>query len=436
MNTRREFLKQLGLASAALPFVSNLPSFAASPIATPRKKRLVVLFSPNGTVPWDFWPDQEGADFDLKRILQPMADFKDRMLVMKGICDKLQGDGDRHMRGMGCLLTGIELFPGNIQGGSDTPAGWASGISIDQELKNLLQSKEETRTRFGSLEFGVMVPDRADTWTRMSYAGANKPVAPIDNPYHMFKKLYGQMKDREHLASVLDDVQEDLQRLSKVISRDDRQLLEEHTEFVRSMEQQLQADDSAGVDHVVPELEPGVKEENDNMPQITRMQMDLLVNSFVNDFARVATFQITNSVGNPKMTWLGIDEKHHTLSHEPDSNKEAHEKLTQINTWYCEQLAYLTKRLAETPEPGGDGSLLDNTVILWGNELGQGNSHTLNNIPFVMVGNGLDFNMGRSLKFDNVPHNRLLMSIAHGFGHHVESFGKPEFCAGGPLDLG
>lgn len=435
MNTRREFLKQLGLASAALPFVSNLPSFAASPIATPRKKRLVVLFSPNGTVPWDFWPDQEGADFDLKRILQPMAEFKDRMLVMKGICDKLQGDGDRHMRGMGCLLTGIELFPGNIQGGSDTPAGWASGISIDQELKNLLQSKEETRTRFGSLEFGVMVPDRADTWTRMSYAGANKPVAPIDNPYHMFKKLYGQMKDREHLASVLDDVQEDLHRLSKVISRDDRQLLEEHTEFVRSMEQQLQADDSAGVDHVVPELEPGVKEENDNMPQITRMQMDLLVNSFVNDFARVATFQITNSVGNPKMTWLGIDEKHHTLSHEPDSNKEAHEKLTQINTWYCEQLAYLTKRLAETPEPGGDGSLLDNTVILWGNELGQGNSHTLNNIPFVMVGNGLDFNMGRSLKFDNVPHNRLLMSIAHGFGHHVESFGKPEFCAGGPLDL-
>lgn len=435
MNTRREFLKQLGLASATLPFVTNLNSFAASPASATRKKRLVVLFSPNGTVPWDFWPDQEGRDYDLKRILQPMAEFKDRMLVMKGICDKLQGDGDRHMRGMGCLLTGIELFPGNIQGGSDTPAGWASGISIDQELKNILQSKEETRTRFGSLEFGVMVPDRADTWTRMSYADANKPVAPIDNPYQMFKKLYGQMKDREHLVSVLDDVQEDLQRLSKIISRDDRQLLEEHTEFVRSMEKQLQADDSAGVDHVVPELEPGVKEENDNMPQITRMQMDLLVNSFVNDFARIATFQITNSVGNPKMSWLGIDEKHHTLSHEPDSNKEAHEKLTQINTWYCEQLAYLTKRLAETPEPGGDGSLLDNSVILWGNELGQGNNHTLNNIPFVMVGNGLDFDMGRSLKFDNVPHNRLLMSIAHGFGHHVESFGKKEFCSGGPLSL-
>ena len=435
MNTRRDFLRQLGLTAGALPFITNLESFAARGGNPPRKQRLVVLFSPNGTVPWDFWPEQEGADFDIKPILKPMEAYKDRMLVMHGVCDKLKGDGDRHMRGMGCLLTGAELFPGNVQGGSDTPAGWASGISIDQELKNVLQANPATRTRFGSLEFGVMVPDRADTWTRMSYLGPNKPVAPIDNPYQMFKKLYGQMEDREHIASVLDSVQTDLKKLSSIIGKQDRALLEEHTEFVRAMEQQLQADDSAGINHVVPELERNVKEENDNIPKITRMQMDLLVNSFVNDFARTATFQITNSVGQPKMTWLGIKEGHHQLSHEPDKNVEAHEKLTQINTWYCEQLAYLTKRLAETPEPGGEGSLLDNTIILWGNELGQGNSHTLNNIPFVMVGNGLDFNMGRSLKFDNVPHNRLLMSIAHGFGHHVESFGKQEFCGDGPLSL-
>jgi hypothetical protein len=435
MNTRRDFLKQLGLASATLPFISNLSAFAASSAATTRKQRLVIMFSPNGTVPWDFWPEKEGRDFDIKPILKPMEAFQDRMLVMHGICDKLQGDGDRHMRGMGCMLTGAELFPGNVQGGSDTPAGWASGISLDQELKNYLQSKEETRTRFGSLEFGVMVPDRADTWTRMSYAGGNRPIAPIDNPYQMFQKLYGQMKDREHLSSVLDDVQEDLQRLSKIIGKEDRQLLDEHTQFVRAMEQQLQQDRSADLDHAMPELEPGIKEENDNIPQITKMQTELLVNSFMNDFARVATFQITNSVGNPKMSWLGIEETHHTLSHEPDSNKEAHEKLTKINTWYSEQLAYLTKRLAETPEPGGEGSMLDNTLILWGNELGQGNSHTLDNIPFVMVGNGLGFDMGRSLKFDKVAHNRLLMSIAHGFGHHVETFGKQEFCEGGALSL-
>ena len=244
MNSRRHFLKNLGLGAAALPFISNLSAFASRAALNSRKQRLVVMFSPNGTVPWDFWPDEEGAAFTLKRILEPLKDFQSRMLVMHGVCDKVRGDGDNHMRGMGCLLTGVELFPGNIQGGSDTPAGWASGISIDQEIAGFLQSKEETRTRFGSLEFGVMVPDRADTWTRMSYAGANKPIAPIDDPYQMFRKLYGQVKDREVLTSVLDSVQEDLKRISQVVSAADRHLLDEHSTFVRSMEEQLRQSQS------------------------------------------------------------------------------------------------------------------------------------------------------------------------------------------------
>ncbi|MFN5899826.1 MAG: DUF1552 domain-containing protein, partial [Planctomyces sp.] len=206
MQTRRDFIRKLGLSAAALPFVSNLSTFAAAEARNVRKQRLVVLFSPNGTVPWDFWPDEEGENFTLKRIMEPLKDFQDRLLVLKGVCDKVRGDGDNHMRGMGCLLTGIELYPGNIQGGSDTPAGWASGSSIDPEIARFLQSREETRTRFGSLEFGVMVPDRADTWTRMSYLGPNKPVAPIDDPYQMFRRLYGQVQQREVLTGVLDVV--------------------------------------------------------------------------------------------------------------------------------------------------------------------------------------------------------------------------------------
>jgi hypothetical protein len=79
--------------------------------------------------------------------------------------------------------------------------------------------------------------------------------------------------------------------------------------------------------------------------------------------------------------------------------------------------------------------LLDNTTIVWTNELGQGNSHTMNNIPFVLVGNGLDFQMGQSLKLGQVPHNRLLLSIAHAFGHRIAKFGNPDYCAAGPLKL-
>ncbi len=430
--SRRDFLRDLGLSAAATPFILNLPSLGFANQGQP-KKRLVVMFSPNGVFPPTFWPDEEGKNFTLKESVKPLEPFKDKTLFLHGVCDRVRGDGDSHMRGIGCLLTGIELFPGNIQGGSDTPAGWASGISIDQEIKNHLQKDPATKTRFGSLEFGVMVPDRADTWTRMVYADANRPIAPIDDPYQMFSKLYGQMKDRETLVSILDDLKDDLNKVKGSVSSEDRQLLEEHATFVREMEEEMQA--AKGPMHAVPKLEPGVKEENDNMPTISKMQIELLVNSFVNDFSRIATLQYTNSVGGARMRWLGIDEGHHSLSHSPDSKTEDMEKLTKINKWFCEQLAHLAKRLAETPEPGGQGSLLDNTLIIWTNELGKGSSHTLNDIPFVLVGNGLGFKMGQSKKLNRVPHNRLLMAFAHGFGHHIKTFGNPAFCGDGPLSL-
>jgi hypothetical protein len=431
-STRRDFIRTLGIGTAALPFLLNLPSlgFANS---TRRKQRLVILFSPDGVVPPTFWPDAEGKLTTFKESLKPLEPLAERTLVLHGVCDKVHGDGDNHMRGIGCLLTGVELFPGNIQGGSHTPAGWARGISIDQEIKTFLQADAATRTRFGSLEFGVMVPDRADTWTRMVYAGANKPLAPIDDPYQMFARLYGRMKDQESLKSILDDLQDDLRKVGAKVSAEDRRLLEEHATFVREMEQELKSNRAQDAGHAVPQLEPGVKHENDNIPRTSKMQIDLMVNSFAADFARVATLQYTNSVGDARFHWLKVNEGQHELSHKPDSDKDAQDKLTRINRWYCEQLAYLAKRLAETPEPGGTGSLLDNTLIVWTNELGKGNSHTLDNIPFVLVGNGLDFRMGRSVKYPSVPHNRLLLSLAHAFGHKIKTFGNPNFCGDGVL---
>lgn len=415
-----------------MPFLLNLGSVVRAGAQAP-KQRLIVVFSPNGVIPPNFWPDEEGENFNLKRIMAPLEPFKNKLLTLHGVSDKIRGDGDNHMRGMGCLLTGIELYPGNIQGGSDTPAGWASGISIDQEIKNYLQAKPETQTRFGSLEFGVGVPSRADTWTRMVYAGPNRPIAPIDEPQTMFNKLYGQRKDQESVRSVLDDVQADLAKLRSKVSTEDRRLLDEHEALVREFEQQLAPTSSDN--HIVPKIDSKLEDSNDNIPTLTRMQMDLMLHAIQADFARIYTFQFTNSVGQAKMRWLGIEEDHHGLSHEPDSNQEAVEKLTKINIWYCEQIAYLAQKLAETPEPGGTGSMLDNTTILWTNELGKGNSHTLENIPFVLLGGGLGFRMGRSLKYKSVPHNRLLMSLAHGFGHQIARFGNENYCNDGPLSL-
>jgi hypothetical protein len=432
---RRHFIKSVGLSTAALPFLMGLPSLGLAAPARPRQ-RLIVMFSPNGTIPPAFWPDEEGRDFQLKEIMKPLEAHKERMLILHGLANRVRGDGDNHMRGMSCLLTGIELFPGNIQGGSDTPAGWASGISIDQELKNYFQSKEDTRTRFGSLEFGVGVSDRADPWTRMSYAGPNKPVAPVSDPYQMYQKLYGQLKDKESLQSILDDVQGDLKKVRKLISAEDRRLIEEHQALVRQMEREIAEAGKQKLRIGPPSLEEGIADQNDNVPRLSRMQIDLLVNSFVNDMARVATLQYTKSVGSAKMNWLDIKDGHHALSHEPDKNEEAMTKLTKINKWFCGELRYLCERLAGTPEPGGGGSMLDHTLIVWTNELGKGSSHTLDNIPFVLVGGGFGFEMGRSLKLEKIPHNRLHLAFAHAVGHRIDTFGKTSLCDGGPLKLG
>src|SRR5207248_8359905 len=119
-----------------------------------------------------------------------------------------------------------------------------------------------------------------------------------------------RMKDREVLASVLDAVTEDLKKIGSSVSAEDKRLLDEHTTFVREMEQELRTAERS-VGHAVPKLEAGVKEENDNIPRLSKMQIELLVNSFANDFSRIATLQYTNSVGQAKMRWLGVAEGHH-----------------------------------------------------------------------------------------------------------------------------
>lgn len=430
--SRRGFMRDLGLSAAAIPFVLNLPGVGLAN-QTLRKRRLVIMFTPNGVVPKNFWPEEEGENFSLRESTAPLQPFQGRTLFLRGVGDKVRGDGDNHMRGIGCLLTGVELFPGNVLGGcTEHPAGWSRGSSIDQELKTFLQQSPETRTRFGSLQFGIGVPERSDTWTRMVYAGPNKPVTPINSPYQMFHQLYSVNKHRQNLKSILDALQQDFKKLKTTVSSADRQILEEHASFVRDFEQELKHTQDERT-QTPPILPPGIKDDLANMPQLSKMQIDLLVNSFAADFARIVTLQYNHSTSDATMPWINVDGRHHDLSHRPDDDAETQKKLTLIDRWYCEQLAYLAQRLSDTPEPGGQGSLLDNTTIVWTNELGQGNSHSLDNTPFVLVGGGLDFRMGRSLRLNDVPHNRLLMSLAHAFEHHITQFGNPDYCAAGPL---
>src|SRR4030095_8498217 len=140
-------------------------------------------------------------------------------------------------------------------------------------------------------------------------------------------------------------------------------LLEDHEALVRQMEKEISEAARQKLRVNPPSLEEGVADQNDNVPRLSRMQIDLLVNSFVNDMARVATLQYTKSVGSARMNWLNITDGHHGLSHEPDKDEAAQVKLVKINKWFCGELRYLVEKLATTPEPGATGTLLDHTLV-------------------------------------------------------------------------
>ena len=181
-----------------------------------------------------------------------------------------------------------------------------------------------------------MVPDRADTWTRMVYAGPNKPIAPIDDPYQMFAKLYGRMKDQETLE---ERARRPAGRPAKGRRRRQRRrspLLDEHATFVREMEQELDEPPEAQTSATpCPQLEPGVKHDNDNMPKISKMQIDLMVNSFAADFARVATLAV-HQLGRrtPRCAGSASTKAITSCRTNPTAISKAQEKLTKINNWY------------------------------------------------------------------------------------------------------
>ena len=177
--------KLLG-ASAALAGSAFLPRSVWAATAPP--KRLVVVFSANGTI-FDSWlPTGTETSFTLSPILSALAPFQKKLLVLDGINVKSAGfgPGDDHMKGMGHMLTGIELLSGTTMGGAGTPAGFAGGISIDQRIA----ADIGMNTRFPSLEFGVMVQN-SDVWARMIYSGANQPLPPMEDPVAAFARIFG-----------------------------------------------------------------------------------------------------------------------------------------------------------------------------------------------------------------------------------------------------
>jgi hypothetical protein len=433
--SRRALLRGLTGAAVGLPLLEIMSDKRAAAGAPP--KRLVVFFTPNGTVP-DAWVTGGETGFTLGPILQPLVPHQNDLIVLTGMNNQaaLNGPGDDHQRGMGTMLTGTEMQDGEYKGGCDTcpPAGFAGGPSVDQ----VVAQKIGQATKLASMEFGVHVHD-SDDWSRMSYSGAGTPMPPVDDPSQSYDRLFkdlnadpaGQKKlsDQRHL--VLSSIMADAQKLRGRLGSADRVKLDQHLSSLDTINKHLDSVVTVGGSCKDPGKPAGFPDIYDPaaFEAIGKLQMDMLVMALTCDVTRVASIQWTRSVGDVVFDWLGVTEGHHSLSHHGLDEAAARDDLIKINTWYAQQFAYLVDRMKQTPE--GSGTLLDNTVIFWCNELAIGNQHSHDDMRFLLAGScGGAFKTGRHLSYDADPHNNLLLSLCQGMGLDLQTFGNPAYCTG------
>jgi len=447
---RRRLLSGLGALGVSLTAPIWRATTAFGQDATrAHARRFIGIFSANGTIGGEFFPAVNNGESPLAlgQILSPLKQHAKQLLVLKGVHmnstveDELgvtgaNKPGGPHMKGPGAMLTGGSLMEGTFTGAGG-PAGYADRVSVDQFIAQRLGNQ----TKFASLEFGVRIEGQ-EPLRVISYRGANQPAIALDDPFKMYTRLLGDSglsdaalaKQLKEGQSVLDFLQDDLTTLQKRLDVSDRTRLDAHLSSLRNIEQRLSSAAKACSPLELPsKFDTRAME---NFPAVGRLQTDLMVLAHRCDLTRISTFMWANADSWQYYPFAGVNEEHHELSHAAEDDAVSREKLVKINAWHAEQIAYLLDQLAAAKETDGS-SLLDHSIVLWGNEIGAGNTHSYKDIPWLLAGGASGyFRMGRSLQFKNRPHNDLLVSICNAMGlDDVKSFGIPGVCTGALQEL-
>lgn len=425
---RRTLLRGAGL-SIALPFLEAMRPRRA--LAQPKlARRFLAFWTPNGNVMSAWTPSGDETNFTLSRILRPLEPHKRSLIVLSGVDTKSSSPAAcDHYPGCMTALTGQPTPAGSVYMGQ----GWSPGISVDQHIGNHIG----TRTKLKTLELGVGVPKFKSAMDTLSYAGKDRPLPVQCNPAEVWKRLFGDgatgdpavaARLRLENKTVLDAVVEQYRTLAARLGAEDRRRLEAHGQHVREVETRL-ASYEAGSAACGGTAPPSMTASGNNplFRELGKLQMDMAVLAFKCDVTRVITLMWGNGTSGQRFPWLGADEAHHGMSHKTDATTI--ERLTRVNTWFMEQLAYLITELKKIPD--GAGTVHDTTVIYSTNELTDGAAHSHANAPLLLAGGaGGHFKMGRFLKYGDMPHNNLLLSLCHAFGMTDTSFGKKEWCTG------
>jgi hypothetical protein len=415
--SRRRFLGTAGAAVLAAPYFNLLSGQARAAELGPAK-RLLIFYSPNGTVPHMHWPTGTASSwsFGAGTAFEPLAPIKDDLLLLKGLDFY---NATNHEGGMAAMLTG---------------GGGAGDVAAGRSIDQYVAAELSAGMRFPSLELGAWTsPWGGSIQTRMSYSGPGSFVTPDDNPSSVYQRMFGdvgaseadKLKVQQRRLSVIDLVRDELNDLHGRLGVAEQRKLDAHLEAIRGVETSLTAEGGT----CEPPSPPGAVNLSDyaNFPEIARSQIDLGTQALACGLTNVVTLQMTHTVSPVAFSWLGINDGHHSLSHSADSDTAGVDKFVACERWFSEQFLYLVNRMKELDDPVNGGSLFDNTLILWAQELGDARAHVCTDVPFIIAGSaGGHFKTGQLLDFGGMYHNRLLVSVANALGFDIETFGDPD----------
>ncbi|MBZ5707962.1 DUF1552 domain-containing protein [Nannocystis pusilla] len=418
---RRSLLRGLGIGLVAAPFVNLLSAPSSRAEGGPVARRFIVFFSPNGTIPQHWRPSGSETEFTFPAgsILEPLADVQDRLIVVEGL--DFFG-ADNHKGGMAAMLT--------ASGAAGDESG---GLSIDQFVARAVGGD----TRFASLEFGVQTSLwGGSTQTRMSYSAPKTWVTPDDDPVNVYGRLFGDLMGGEDAAAalrarrqrVVDLLVDEATALRGRLGSEERPKLDAHLDALAQLEKGLSGATACALPGAPA---AGDTQDNARFPATTTAQIDMMVAALACGMTRVASLQLSHTVSPTVCSWLGVSEGHHSLSHMDDKNLAGVAQFVACERWFAEQFKYLVQKLATTPEADMQGSMLDNSVVLWAKEMGDSRMHNCVSVPFVLAGGaGGRWQTGRYLKFAGESHGKLMVSLCQAMGLTNETFGNPEVGAG------
>ncbi len=432
---RRTFLRGLG-ASLALPLLDSMvPALTAQELTAAKPvKRLGIIYVPNGVFMDNWTPPEAGNDFSLPSSMAPLKSFQDQMLVLTGLSNKMgdawpgEGAGD-HARAAGAYLTGVH--PKKTEG-----ADLRAGLSMDQIIAKQLGQHTQLTSLELSLEsrenVGACDPGYACAYANtLCWSSATSPLPMENNPRVVFERLFGGNEStdpeawrarREEDSSILDAVGDKIAKLQGDLGHRDQLKLEEYLDAIRNAERRIQMAEAQS-ERELPVIEqpagvPGTFQEH------AKIMFDLQLLSYQADLTRVITFMVGHETSQRAYPEIGVPDAHHPLSHH-GGNAEKIEKLIRVNGYHTEMFAYYLDRMKNTPD--GDGSLLDNSTILYGSGMSDGNGHNHHNLPTLIVGGGTGSIKGnRHLVYpreQETPITNLFLDMLEKFDIPLNSFG-------------